>query len=851
MTRIPVQAKAGDSGPPHLRRGLPLTFGVPLARGTARESDGWMIIDANATRRMVQTRVLDRWSDGSVRWLLVDAQVDIGSDGAQLFLEPVSIDAVAPGRPLTISQQLNTAIVDTGAAIFRLGTGTPFPFDSISCQGSRFAEPCRLTVVDGNGGTCETTIRTVDVVEAGPLRASVRLKGDTRRHGAEFLLVECRIDFYAGHGAVRVRVTLINPRRAVHKGGFWDLGDPGSVLLKDVTLSVALPRPSEKLRLRCSPERGVEWQPIEAPFEIFQGSSGGENWKSTAHMNRERRVPLLFRGYRLTCGSTVAHGLRATPIVAADAGTVATAVCLPYFWENFPKAVEVDDRSIAIGLFPRQHADVYEIQGGEQKTHEIFVSFAMDAITDEPLEWCRTPVVVSVDPAWTFSTGAVPFLTPLEQRHASLVAAGVDGPDRFEYKREIADEYGWRHFGDIYGDHEATRYTGPDVLVSHYNNQYDPIAGFAYQFLRTGDVRWWRLMTELASHVIDIDIYHTDRDKTAYNHGLFWHTYHYGDADTSHHRSYPRAARGRTHGGGPSADHNYTTGLTHYHFMTGDEIARETVAALGQFVIDMEDGRRTPFRWLARGETGRATLSAAGYYGPGRAAANSVSALLDAYRLTGEPRFIEKAERLIRRVVHPDQDIRGLRLDVPEQRWFYTMFLQALGKYLHYKVARRELDAMYAYGRASLLHYARWMVTNEHPYLEKPEKLEFPTETWAAQDIRKSDVFYFAALHASGNERERFVDRARFFHDYSTRTLLRSPTRALARPVAILLTSGFMHGFIARQPDMSAPDPSQSDAFGKPERFVPQRERAKRRAVLLAVMAAAVVLTALVLLILR
>jgi hypothetical protein len=79
--------------------------------------------------------------------------------------------------------------------------------------------------------------------------------------------------------------------------------------------------------------------------------------------------------------------------------------------------------------------------------------------------------------------------------------------------------------------------------VSHYNNQYDPVAGFVFQFLRTGDPRWWTMATELASHVIDIDVYHTTRDKSAYNHGLFWHTYHYGDADTATHRTYPRRRR--------------------------------------------------------------------------------------------------------------------------------------------------------------------------------------------------------------------------------------------------------------------------------------------------------------------
>ena len=204
-----------------------------------------------------------------------------------------------------------------------------------------------------------------------------------------------------------------------------------------------------------------------------------------------------------------------------------------------------------------------------------------------------------------------------------LVDAAIEGDDTFEHKREVIDEYGWRHFGEIYGDHEAVFHKGPTPLVSHYNNQYDALAGFAYQFFRAADARWWRDMDELAGHVIDIDIYHTDRDKTAYNGGLFWHTVHYVDADTATHRTYPRA--GRVCGGGPANEQNYTTGLMLHHFLTGDAASRETAIGLARWVIDMDDGRKTVFRWLAGGATGWASGSRSeDYHGPGRGAANSV-----------------------------------------------------------------------------------------------------------------------------------------------------------------------------------------------------------------------------------
>ncbi len=267
-------------------------------------------------------------------------------------------------------------------------------------------------------------------------------------------------------------------------------------------------------------------------------------------------------------------------------------------------------------------------------------------------------------------------------------------------------------------------------------------------------------MDELARHVIDIDIYHTDRDKWAYNGGLFWHTYHYGDADTATHRTYPRKNDGTVHGGGPSADHNYPTGLMLRYFLTGDIASRDAALGLSQYVLNLEDWRLSPFRWLSRADTGRAIFTPPGFFGPARSSGNSLNALVDGHRLSGDARFLRKADQLVRRVIHPLDDLKGGRFDEPEYRWFYAMFLQSLGKYLRHKADLGQIDRPYAHGRASLLAYARWMVEHEYPYLERPEKLEHPTETWAAQDIRKSDIFCHAAMHASGAER-RTVRRAR------------------------------------------------------------------------------------------
>jgi hypothetical protein len=367
-------------------------------------------------------------------------------------------------------------------------------------------------------------------------------------------------------------------------------------------------------------------------------------------------------------------------------------------------------------------------------------------------------------------------------------------------------------------------------------------------------------MLACADHTCDIDIYHTDGDKEAYNHGLFWHTYHYAPADTGTHRSYPKVLRdgppesltrkmdelGETAaklkkayavGGGPAASHNYNAGLMLAYHLTGNPLYRDTAVGLARFVIRMEDPSTTPFRFLSRRSTGLATDSGGGgYHGPGRAAGNSILALLVGHQLTGEAHFLAKAEELIRRVVSPKQNLDRLDLLNAELRWFYTMTLQALGRYLDYKAELGQLDTHYAYARESLLHYARWMATHERPILDTPEKLQYPTETWAAQDMRKVEVFQFAAKHATGAEKDRYLERSDWFFGYVERTLPTFPTKLLCRPVVLMMAFGWSRAWWQANPSASAPPPSEPlGEVGEWTMFVPQKAVAMRRAKLIAV----------------
>jgi hypothetical protein len=829
---IVLTVAADPDQPAFERHGEPVSIGVACPRAAVTRSVRWALTDQRGRHVPVQTTVLDRWGDGSVRWLLAEFQADVADNAPGFYALAPADSAEEPAAPITIEHAGEILRIATGAAVIDVPRNGSAIFASVSVNGRPLLESSAVVAEDHTGHRYELSIQRTVLERSGALCAVVRLDGALLRQGfggqalvdasrQRWLEASLRLHFFAGLGTVKAELSITNPRAAKHPGGAWDLGDAGSVLIRDLSIAI-VPTAHGHADVWGSLDATDHMGPAGARFAVHQESSGGMQWQHFNHVTRDVVVPVGFRGFRAVRDGREVQGLRATPIASIGGGDTRVSVAMPYFWEVFPKAIEADARQCTVAMFPRAHGGLHELQGGERSTFAFAICFGRDAVSAEPLAWIRSPLRVSGDAVAYRQAGAWAPLGAGSPRAAegyeALVNTAIRGPDAFKERREVIDEYGWRNFGDLYADHEG-------ALVSHYNNQYDAVAGFITRYFKTGDQRWWLLADELARHVADIDLYHTTRDRAAYNGGYFWHTQHYQAAGTATHRAYSK--RTGTTGGGPCSEHNYTTGLMLHYFVSGSERSRAAVVQLANWVIDMDDGRKSRFRWIDRRETGLASATRSpDYHGPGRGAGNSINALLDAHRLTGEPRYLEKADALIARVVHPDDDPAAFDLLDAENRWSYTVFLQALGKYLEHRADRNLVDANYEYARAVLIKYATWMCANEHPYLDTPERLEFPTETWAAQDIRKAAVFEFAARHTT-DERARacFLSRADGFVEYSIDYLTQSPTGRVTRPLVLLLAYGFQRPMCEVK---SVATPIVIKAFER-HPFTPLRQRLARR----------------------
>jgi hypothetical protein len=203
----PFSVTVGERGEVR-RESWPLTFGAPFPRGVLASESGVAVTDEGGKSLPVQTRALARWADGSIRWLLVDTQVDLGpAERKDLVVRSGS--PFSARLPLRVTETKEHVAVDTGVLRFRV------PKDHFAIvEGMEASTPGGSTAgfraaafLESNGrpGPARTPEK-VSVLEAGPLRSRIELRG-TFGDGFDYVI---RVDAYAGQQFVRVLHTFID-----------------------------------------------------------------------------------------------------------------------------------------------------------------------------------------------------------------------------------------------------------------------------------------------------------------------------------------------------------------------------------------------------------------------------------------------------------------------------------------------------------------------------------------------------------------------------------------------------------------------------------------------------------------
>ncbi|WP_158971633.1 hypothetical protein [Paraglaciecola sp. L3A3] len=796
-------------------------FGLPLPCGVLKSLDQ-MSIEVNGNKVEASAQITSNWHDKSIKSCLIIIYFSCHP------VEKIEI-VIDPSFAASITPKEDSFVLDIDQQFIKLQTeNTVFSYNlnqssfELNYTNHLVKQAGTINLKDALGSKLIPNTVDYQIVRKQSLLSQensdleIIVKGQfSDQQPQPPCLFTLTFAFYKNAELLNIQLIIHNPKAAEHNMGLWDLGDPSSFMFNSLNLSLDNAEP--QAWCYSSDLVGKEQTLVTKSICISQYASGGENWQSPVHVDKTGKVPLKKNGYDIIQQEKIiATGSRATPNLTIPNKLQLTQT---QFWQNFPSSLLASDKNITFEFFPAEKQTLHELQGGEKKTHEIWLS----TITNDNLAWVHTFKSVKIPDTWLAQTslGQLMSFTQLPSAWQELINNALESEQNFFKKREALDEFGWRNFGDLYADHETAEHSGEDIFVSHYNNQYDPILGFLKQFLVSGDPRWFELADDLAKHVVDIDIYHTDQDKPEYNGGLFWHTDHYLQAYTSSHRSYSEhqpsdAYQDHAGGGGPGGQHCYTTGLCLHHMLTANEASKQAVLTLTNWITHVYEGSGTCLELLLAFKN----RHVAGYknhftgqYPLDRGTANYVIALLDSFELTQKHYYLEQAEHIFKNSFHPNEDINQRNLDDVENTWFYTVLLQAICKYLAIKESMQQLDDNFYYCRDSLLNFARWMLIYENPYLEKPDILEYPNDTWTAQDLRKVQIFA-AAYYYSPTVNQVFLDKANYFEEYILNRLNCSATKTYTRIMILVLQNyGFLNLYKNR-PEIS---PYKAPKFNWPK----------------------------------
>jgi len=720
----------------------PVTAGLPLLPGQVNDMSNLGISNGKGERQPAQFAAIARWPDGSVRWLLCDFQGSVEASGESVYTLSRA-EGKAPDTPLRLQETAEQYTITTGPLRFtvrkqgfdllhqvwvdRSGDGQ-FTDDELMAGNDA---DCGVVLL-GPGGKGKFTSAYGKVTETaieyqGPMRIGLRVRGTLAdaRGAAHDLTYTARIEAFANQSYVRIAVTLENPnaggRYPNMDSNYWGLGAEGNVLFRELALV-------EKLRLDEFPyveigDKGkvlLERLPLVDQAYVYQDSSGGGNWYHRNHMNRDLRIPLKFRGYEVAHeGTQVIRDNRFNGWLDLADIRWGCAVGVRDFWQNFPAALEArHDGTLAVALWPRFSSDDHEIMAGEQKTKETLWYFrAHPPYARNTMQFITNPLQAWAPAEVYLASGEFGRHVPYDEEHYSgfeWVCAGAILSERrnFASDREQIDEYGWRNFGDVWAANERDQTGGPrqgELMVSHFNLEYDEGWGMLLQAVRTVDAKpelanaWWEYGRQALLHEADIDFHHSTveaGERPTWAGAKHTHTEHGVEAERSGH-----AARPLPHvygtlrwpwgpGGGPESGHWNDRGIMTAYYLTGNRRfldAAMEITKVTAYRIEEDDYPQTSK--------------------PDRESGHSIQILTDAYLLTWDPRYRKLIDKAVE-AAHFDKSEWAKQLPEEMEFWQLAIYLRAIGRYVDLaafvdgKPPARAVSSLLGYGRA-MVHAAR------------------------------------------------------------------------------------------------------------------------------------------------
>ncbi|MBM4033562.1 MAG: hypothetical protein FJ291_17505 [Planctomycetes bacterium] len=578
------------------RKGWPVTSGVPFAKGALADPGTVALFGPDGKELPLQTEVLAKWPDGSVRWLLLDFQVDLKPNGKRAFelRHGPGVTRAPVGQPIQVSEAKDGFTLSTGPLQLRrrgglgnvldhalLDLGGDGRFESVTPSPSSrglldlelLTPEQKLSMYDADAGPT-----TIAIEQNGPLRACVRIEGRHASQQGPVLRYVLRVHAFRGQPFLRIFYTFINDNQ-------------GALMAKLAAL---------RLNLNGGPGMGAK------PY----GFVGAAPDKKTGGGLR-RVFQRDENHYQLDVDEKASEAEtttgRAAGWAAIGGDRAGLAVGVREFWQNWPKAIQCmvgfHGRSegilgtIRVGIcpwFPKGPYDgkpleeenrlyyplrdgVHTFKVGVAKTHELWATYYKGEPDVKKLtaffQAAEEPLLAVCEPAYVSATKAAGEFPPADPgKYGGYDAWLSRALDAHLARREREREYGMLNYGDWFGERK----------VNWGNLEYDLQHGLFIQYLRTGDRRFFARAEQAARHHIDVDVVHATNPhlKNPWGRppeaGDIWlhalnHTGGYFDEKTS------GLPVDRTYHMGHSTNygHVWISGDLDYYYLTGDRRARE------------------------------------------------------------------------------------------------------------------------------------------------------------------------------------------------------------------------------------------------------------------------------------
>lgn len=607
------------------RHGWPVTSGVPFGQGILRDGDSTALFAANGQQLPLQTEVLSRWGDGSVRWLLLDFAVDLcPHEKKSLTLgygDSVRRAPVADGVRVISSE--DSVVLCTGPMQAILSRNHFRLLDDVRLdhnQDRKFSEDERVTcsdnagiilrTPDGETFTADQATAQVKVEQNGPLRACVRWEGQHASQQGKMFRYVVRIHAFRGQPFLKMHYTFINDYQ---------------------------PELMAKL----------DWLALTFSLRNTKHVMYVTDGK---HSSDGRLFQIDDRSYEIDGRRA---GQRARGWIAQGNAHAGIAVGVREFWQNWPKGLQQKPGELQVEIcpdFPSGQYDnkpleeecqlyyylrggVYSFKIGVARTHELWATFfpgrADAARLTQFFDATEKPLLAQCAPKYVGATEAMGRFPPAD-------------PDRFDgydhwmntfFDRHLLDRDRFREYGMLNnGDWYNTNWD------SWGNLEYDTSRIWFQQYLRTGDRRYFDRAEQAAQHYIDVDIVHAVNPLVqAYpgsvnmQPGQIWahsvgHTggYYARYVDGKYQAEVPLRQKGAPQVGFWDHGHVWIGGVFDAYLLTGDRRARDVGVLASDAMSNLCPTRYTDhIRWVGW----------------------PLHLVLAAYEATGDKKYLDAAQK--------------------------------------------------------------------------------------------------------------------------------------------------------------------------------------------------------------